>query len=317
MKPSLVTNLIIYGTTWIAWFFLVFGALTVRASLSGFSLGDAANYAVLYEGNNGHNLQMNSAGNFGNIGIAGTGHAQLNNPATFDGSVNFAAANTGQYSYNATGVTSVNYGVTQVQTDMNAMNALSASLSLEASASQTLAINTHATGSQTINVSAGTTDASGNKVFNVTSMDFENGETLTINGDGTHNVVFDINFSTHFAGHIVLTGGLTSDNVLFNLTGGSGLMNGDTLQSAANGAVLYGDFLDPNGTIDLNSVVLDGRVFGGDSTDMQIVSNGSVVAPLTPPSVPEPSTILAGALLLLPLGASTVRILRKNRTVSV
>ena len=31
-------------------------------------------------------------------------------------------------------------------------------------------------------------------------------------------------------------------------------------------------------------------------------------------SVPEPSTILAGALLLLPLGMSTARILRKNRT---
>lgn len=31
-------------------------------------------------------------------------------------------------------------------------------------------------------------------------------------------------------------------------------------------------------------------------------------------SVPEPSTIVAGALLLLPFGVSTVRILRKNRT---
>lgn len=30
--------------------------------------------------------------------------------------------------------------------------------------------------------------------------------------------------------------------------------------------------------------------------------------------VPEPSTMLAGALLLLPFGASTVRILRRNRT---
>jgi len=30
--------------------------------------------------------------------------------------------------------------------------------------------------------------------------------------------------------------------------------------------------------------------------------------------VPEPSTIIAGALLLLPFGASTIRMLRKNRT---
>jgi hypothetical protein len=30
-------------------------------------------------------------------------------------------------------------------------------------------------------------------------------------------------------------------------------------------------------------------------------------------SVPEPSTIVAGALLLLPLGVSTLRILRRNK----
>jgi hypothetical protein len=31
--------------------------------------------------------------------------------------------------------------------------------------------------------------------------------------------------------------------------------------------------------------------------------------------VPEPTTMIAGALLLLPFGASTLRMLRKNRTV--
>jgi hypothetical protein len=35
----------------------------------------------------------------------------------------------------------------------------------------------------------------------------------------------------------------------------------------------------------------------------------------TVPEVPEPTTIIAGALLLLPFGASTLRILRKKRTV--
>jgi len=35
---------------------------------------------------------------------------------------------------------------------------------------------------------------------------------------------------------------------------------------------------------------------------------------LPPSVVPEPSTMLAGALLLLPFGASTLRILRRNRT---
>ena len=36
---------------------------------------------------------------------------------------------------------------------------------------------------------------------------------------------------------------------------------------------------------------------------------------ITISSVPEPTTMIAGALLLLPLGASTLRIMRKNRAV--
>jgi hypothetical protein len=38
---------------------------------------------------------------------------------------------------------------------------------------------------------------------------------------------------------------------------------------ASAGAILAGDFLDPLGTIQMNHAVLDGRLFGGDSSDMQ------------------------------------------------
>jgi hypothetical protein len=37
------------------------------------------------------------------------------------------------------------------------------------------------------------------------------------------------------------------------------------------------------------------------------------VSGVAPVPVPEPTTMVAGALLLLPFGASTLRILRKNR----
>lgn len=39
---------------------------------------------------------------------------------------------------------------------------------------------------------------------------------------------------------------------------------------------------------------------------------GGENAPPTPPAVPEPATVLAGALLLLPFGASAIRIIRKK-----
>ncbi|MGA2801073.1 MAG: choice-of-anchor C family protein [Verrucomicrobiota bacterium] len=41
---------------------------------------------------------------------------------------------------------------------------------------------------------------------------------------------------------------------------------------------------------------------------------GAVIDNVSLNAVPEPTTIIAGALLLLPFGASTLRILRKNRT---
>jgi hypothetical protein len=47
---------------------------------------------------------------------------------------------------------------------------------------------------------------------------------------------------------------------------------------------------------------------GGFITISQVAQSFDQVVP-----VPEPTTIIAGALLLLPLGASTLRILRRNR----
>ena len=46
-------------------------------------------------------------------------------------------------------------------------------------------------------------------------------------------------------------------------------------------------------------------VAGGPAVTYNIISDGVV---------PEPTTMLAGALLLLPFGASTIRFIRKNRT---
>jgi hypothetical protein len=270
---------------------------TGQFSYAGFSLGDAAHYAVLYEGSGSHNLQINSGpvnGStvFGDIGLGiengGSPQAQLNNPAVINGNINFAGtvrvSNSGAVVNGST-----NGGVTSVETDLNNLNSLSASLGAEAGTP--VAINIGNGGSQTINASSGTLDGSGNEVFDVTALSFVNGATLTINGTASQFVVLNFNFNTHFSGAINLTGGITPDQVLFNLTGGANLTSGDTLQFAANNVTQHGTFLDPNGTIQVNSVNIIGHVFGGDSSDMQITSNGTV-------AVPEPQ---ACALLALGL----------------
>jgi len=58
-------------------------------------------------------------------------------------------------------------------------------------------------------------------------------------------------------------------------------------------------------------IVTDAKTYGGNIGNIQ--DGGSVNVNILAP-VPEPTTVIAGALLLLPLGASTLRVLRKNRT---
>jgi hypothetical protein len=281
---------------------------------------DTASYAVLYEGSANHNLQINSSpfnGStiLGNVGLGnengGDPTAQLNNPAVINGNVNFAGAVNGPGNAVING--SVNGHVGQVDTDLNILNSLSSALGAEGGAGLTIS------GSQTINATSGNLDSFGNYVFNLTSMNLANGNTLVINGDNLGDSVV-INLSTvninnpHFAGAIVLEGGLTANQVLFNIIGGNTLTltGGATLQTSANNATQDCTYLDPDGTININSVNIEGHVFGGDSTDMQIVSGATVHAPPTAP-VPEASTIISGALMLVPLGIGALRALRRNR----
>lgn len=256
---------------------------------TGFQLGDAANYGVLFQGQAGTTLNINNGPGLnglaanGQIGIGGAGHLQVSAPLTINGNVNFSGAAIDNLP--ATGVTlngSVNGGIAQVQTDLNNLGALSTLLGAEAGASVLFNIGNGA--NQTVNASAGMVDASGNSVFTVSGVNFVNGATLTINGDGTHKVVFNLSSSANFGGKIVLSGGLTSDDVLFNFTGGSSatLSGGPTLAINSNGDALTGTFLDPNGPISLVHSILNGRLFGGGNQNASIVSGGELNAPTIP-----------------------------------
>jgi choice-of-anchor A domain-containing protein len=295
-------------------------AAPLAAEAQGFSLGDAANYAVLYEGSGGHNLQINSAplngvSIFGNVGLGdengGDPQAQLNNPAVIDGNVNFAGA-VNNHS-NAVIHGTINGNVGAVESDLNYLNTLSSTLGGEAGTS--LSINlSGSSGSQTINASSGVLDSSGDRVFDLTSMTFNNGNTLFINGDaGGDSVVVNISSTNvnnpHFAGAMTLEGGLTPNKVLFNLIGGNSVMltGGDTLQTSANNAFQYATYLDPTGAINMNSVNIMGHVFGGDSSDMQIVSGATI-------AIPEPATeaTLTGLAVLMAAAVRRRRMLKAS-----
>jgi hypothetical protein len=63
------------------------GLAIPQAHATGFTLGDAANYGLLYEGNGGQTLSFNNADLVGNIGIGNTGKFQGNGPGTITGNI--------------------------------------------------------------------------------------------------------------------------------------------------------------------------------------------------------------------------------------
>jgi len=152
--------------------------LTAPQARAGFDLGVGFNYAVLVEPN-ANNFQLNNSTVFGNVGIG-------NNLSKVDITLNGAQITSNGFIKPAPGqpgtgrldiadpdgiVTNpgnvsggVFFNQSQVTTALNTINALNATLGAEAGTA--LTING---GGQLVNVSAGTLDPFGNRVFSLTA----------------------------------------------------------------------------------------------------------------------------------------------------
>jgi hypothetical protein len=257
------------------------------------------------------NLNFSDSNLTGNIEIGGTYGFVGTSPSTITGTVQFAAPNTGQFQPNGVTVTGgATFNNANVQTDLNALNTLSQNFRNEGGTSQLIA----AGGS--VNASSGILDPSGNEVFNATiAPSFTAGTAFTINGTSSQFVVFNIGTGgLPFDGRIVLTGGITSDQVLFNFDAGNFDTNtgGDPLTINTDGLTTTGTYLDPNGQIQIVNSVLDGRIFGGDSADFGI-SNSTIVAPVPAPLIGRglPVLLAVGGMLF---GAKLLERSKKRRS---
>jgi uncharacterized repeat protein (TIGR01451 family) len=261
------------------------GGVGVQSGVSSsVYLGAAGDYAVLYEGTGGHNLSITNVTIGGNVGVGDTGHVQFSGPGTITGRLDFSAASTGQFSNGNSsnkGPASVNYSVAVVTAALGTVNNLSSSLG------GLTGTNIAISGNQTINESAGATRTVGGveyKVFNVTSYNETDGKLVTINGDGSGDpVVFNFTFNSNInlGGDVALTGnGLSDDKVLWNFATSGKAVSLNNNASSYPGVAFHGIILAPNDKISLVNANLSGRVFGGNSSDMQIVSGVTIHAPV-------------------------------------
>ena len=260
-----------------------------------FLIGSAANYGVLVEPSL-HNFQMASdSGITGNVGIGSPINALQLASGKITGYLDFSGAQpSGGPNFGGTVTGTVSSNVAAVTSALNTMNSLNTTLGAESGT--TLVISG---AGQTINASSGTLDGGGNDVFTVASNKFNLSGGITISGTASQYVVINIgngNANEAINGEVNLSGGITSDHVLFNFVG-----TGGQLGAAANKAVANGIFLAPYMKINIDAVTIDGRLIGGGGTssnnDFQIVSNAYVVAP----AVPEPSGIALAAIGFLGL----------------
>jgi len=274
---------------------MILGVLSATNAQAQFSLGGATNYDVLLSGNGGSVKIVNSTNN-GNIGIGSHGARLVASNSLEHGNVDFASTaivtGTGR---KITGTTSSN--IAAVNADYAYLTTLSATLG--AITGNSLTINNTGT-TQIILASSGLLSG-GNRFFNVsTNFNFNGNSVLTLDGQGLgQSIVLNfVGFGTDSGwglgnGRIVLKGGLTPDQVLWNTVGCCVPIE---LSSSLSGNSFSGVFLNPNGEIEVDKTNLYGRLYGG---------NGSIkITDSTLNAVPEPSTYallglaLFGALLI-------------------
>jgi hypothetical protein len=254
---------------------LAAGASTPQAR-ADLNLGDAGNYAVIANvGSHGFHLSSDS-GITGNVGLLYTSSNPFQlSSGTIHGNVSLQGTYTGSTGGTVTG--SITPNVAQIVTDYNNLSSLSSNLGSSAVLALAPTIGNSAT-SLTASNGYAYTDMSGNSayVFKMTASNFSqslnSSSGFTIHGTASQTVVIDItgNNNVAFSTPFLLSGGITSDHVFFDILGSN-----QNVQFSGHGqnTTFNADILAINDIVNFNSIKINGRIFGGDANDFQIVSN--------------------------------------------
>jgi hypothetical protein len=281
----------------------VFGATPSFCHAQVTGLGSAASYGLLEDGGsvnvNGF-LSFNSHSVQGNIGLQS---ATVNVGFTDSLSVNGTAYEGSGVTINANGFFQGSFSASPI------VNGQQSALAAAFTAAKSASSNDKALASTTTISSNVITGTKAVNVVNVSSISHD----LTISGNA--NQVFVINVTGNGNGgiklsNVMLSGGVTANDVLFNITGkgnvslGSGTVNGTFLDTGSgsislNGTKVYGEIIAGSGGVTTtNSAAINAEPFAGG-------------AAVTAPELPSIAT--AGAACLLLLGRAAVARFKGSR----
>ncbi|NOS70498.1 MAG: hypothetical protein HOP33_11265 [Verrucomicrobia bacterium] len=112
-------------------------------------------------------------------------------------------------------------------------------------------------------------------------------------------------------GRFTVDGWLPSQTLMVgNLTGSANFAQSADRKAGSGGKVVGFNYDTGLPGVSILVIATDTKTWAYTSAGIQ---NGSGTSATTLAAVPEPTTVIAGALLLLPFGASTVRFIRRNR----
>lgn len=318
---------------------VVFGASVAQAT-TAFNLGSAANFGIVMGTDNGsttNSLTINGAATItGAVGIESGGYFKQT-AGSIAGVVDFSDAVSDSGYTNGTAITSgqsfsgSNNTVSGSSDNQGLYGGWSSQLSSAAtsiSALQTTATNsisggTTITSLNTCNSNVTLTAGAGvTTVWNSAGINLGPNCKVTISGSSTSLVIINVTSGSFVAndtiagGGITLSGGITSQQILWNITGsGSNFSaNGTTANN-----VLTGIFLDTAGSYSLQNVTVNGWLYGANSTGGTPASlvdtiGAGVTVTAGSNALPEPSTWMMAMVFPVLLGARKLKAVLTPRT---
>ena len=293
MKIQATTNGILHGlvSTAMTRFALALCIVPTLAAKADLSISSLPNTTLItsYAEFGGGLLDESLVTINGNVGVSSDGTVDLMAPSRINGNVyvNSGATLTGPGTVHGTVFTHQSLGAVQSQID---------------SASSVLAgLAPNQTFSTLSTAQAFTVSAGNVHVVNVGTLNLNNAN-ITLSGGGY--LVINVSHGFDLTGTASILASNPS-HVFINYDGTSGSFNthvGDTVDGYVFDTTVMA-------TLDGS---WDGGLYGAQN-EIELLSGATVTsAPPTVP-VPEPSTIISGALLLVPLGISSLRALRQSR----